>query len=808
MSLFLDENEDMIKPGVTLEEIESLERELKTVSYRERVAKAKQLFIDGLLAKEFIVPLTEMTILDRVRFKTEERVSKVRVKYLDSYSAEKIIDVNCSSVGEGYVLSFEKIVTEKMSILMYGAENIDSIVTNSYDVLDFSIGEDIDLRVPYEKIVEASTTNPNNSYPISNMFDNNMDSQFHCTQYTDYCDVYFKLDKEYFIDALALKSYRSNESGLINRFRVLLKDINSENSWTELGDYIVDSHEDKWLRVEGKPYLTNEICLRIEDSINGWALINELEIFIHSQLGARIDYLFSDDSFENLREGVSYNEILELAEKATLTLEYKEKIRKAKELYLASCTKKNYKLNYKFDFVVDEIEVAYKTGLTNLVDYKLEYITTLGRKVEIDEFRIVQKSETSFSIQFNRVLTKNIELTISYIDESDAWKSSYIKIVDIDQTPYYILDDRNLEYDKSLITPISHCGIYNSGSGVEKMLDGDSSTLFHSKTTGKVEFVLSEPKVINEFWADISHPNGDNGKINKAKLFYKEKENGDWILIKNYENENPSSGVNTFTFPNILAHSFCIDVEACYANVVIFNEIGINIYSTLVTKVDDLFVENTMFRALKKDITLTKIEALKALVKDNKDLRIKLEIASMIAKNNGGFPLKVQTYKAIENDSSYYFGATVSNNTGNIVLSNHYIQPNTDYVFVVNREVQVALMTYTAKPSSNKTFILKEGINVVNIPEQGQMIFRGSRKEKIEYYSLNAENALVYRYGYTKAEDFFNKADIKNELEKDHNSNLAYVEGKTYIGAISFDWLKANFESKNLSKHLEILMNI
>ncbi|MGL5982816.1 MAG: discoidin domain-containing protein [Cetobacterium sp.] len=803
-NLFIDKEETTIKPGVSLEEIESLERELKTPSYRARVAAAKKIFIDGLLEKEFKIPLTKTTILDRIKFESSERISKVKIKYLDNYSVQKIIDVNCAAVGEEYVLSFGKISTENLSVLIYGAENIHSIVTNFYNLLDFCIEDDIDLRVPVQKIVELSTTNENSSYPISNIFDNNMDSQFHCSQYEDYCDVYFKLDKEYFIDGLGLKSYRSNESGLINKFKVLLKDMNSENTWTELGKYTVDLYSDRWLKVKGKPYLTNLVCLRIEDSQNKWALINELEIFIHSQLESKIDNLFSDDSFENLRLDVTYDEILELEKKVVITLEYREKVKKAKELYLNLCLKKIYSLNYKFDFVLDEIEVIYKTELNNSVDYKLEYTTTLGEKVQIEEFEIIQKSEKTFNIKFNRVLTKNIELTISYIDDSEAWKSSCIKAVHLDETLYYILDSRSLEYDKALITPISHCGVYSSNNSVENMLDGDSNTFFHSKNTGKVEFILKEPKVINEFWADISHPNGDNGRIYKAKFYYKEKEDGKWILIQNYENENPKSGINVFKFQNILAYSFCIDVEACYAEVVIFNEVGFHIYGTLVTKVNDLFVENTMFKVLKKEVTLKKVEELKILAEENDDLKIKLEIASLILKNNGEFPLKVQTYKAIEKDSSYYFGTTASNNTGDISLSNHYIEPNTDYVFVLNRDVEAALMTYTGKPSSNKVFLLKKGINIVNVPEQGQMIFKGSRKEEIEYYSLNNENALVYRYGHTKSRDFFNKKDIKNELEKDHDSNLAYIEGKTYIGAVSFEWLKANFENKNLSKHVEI----
>ncbi|MGL5311901.1 MAG: hypothetical protein ACRC92_01515, partial [Peptostreptococcaceae bacterium] len=550
--------------------------------------------------------------------------------------------------------------------------------------------------------------------------------------------------------------------------------------------------------------LTNEVCLRIEDSINGWALINELELFIHSNLEASIDDLFTNEELVELREGVTYDEIIELQNKATTTLIYKEKVKKAKELYLQKVTKKNYKLNYEFNFILDEVVVNYKALLESKVDYKLEYISTFGKKVEIENFEVTQKDDKSISLKFEKILTNKIELTIGYIDESESWKSSYIKVVEIDQTPYYSLDDTGTDYDRALITPISHCGIYNSNSGLEKMLDQDSATYFHSKTTGKVEFIFEEVKVINEFWADINHSNGNNGRINRAKLYYKEFENQDWILLKEYETSNSVRGLNSFTFPAVLAKKFCIDVESSYAGVVIFNEVGFKIYSLLESKVNALFEENSLFKVLKKNVTLEKVELLKSIAKENKFLKAKLEIATMILKNAGKFPIKTYSYKSIEEDSSHYFGLTVSNNTGNMILSHHYVQPNTDYVFVLNRDVEVALMTYKKNPGSNKTFKLSQGMNIINIPEQGQMIFRGSRKEEIEYYSLNKENGLVYRYGYTKAKELFTKDDIVNEVQENHNSNLAYIEGKTYIGAVKFDWLKSNFEYQNLSKHIEI----
>ncbi|MGL4652126.1 discoidin domain-containing protein, partial [Cetobacterium sp.] len=276
-NLFTDETETVIKPGVTLEEIELLEAELTTPSYIERVAKAKELYIKELPKTYFAIPLNEEKIFDKIQFTTTERVLKVDINYKDAHGIQRVIENSFESNGTLYTLNLKKIMTSEASIVMYGVSKIENISINNYDRLQFCIDEDIDLRITSDKIT-GSTTHPNNSYPISNMFDGNINSQFHCGQYESvgYCDVYFKLDKEYLIDKLSLISYRTNTSGLINKFRVLAKEMNSENSWAELGEYTVESYSNKWLDVKNEtPYLTNEICLRIEDSVNGWALVSE-----------------------------------------------------------------------------------------------------------------------------------------------------------------------------------------------------------------------------------------------------------------------------------------------------------------------------------------------------------------------------------------------------------------------------------------------------------------------------------------------------------------------------------------------------
>ncbi|MGL6065585.1 MAG: discoidin domain-containing protein [Cetobacterium sp.] len=800
-NLFFDETESTIRLDLTLEEIEVLERDVKTNSYKERVTKAKELYIESLLVKEFLVSLNSERILDRVQFTTSERVLKVKVKYTDNYSNVKIIDVKCAIVGDVYTLIFEKVMAENLSILIWGAQKIDNISTNSFDKLEFCLNDDIDSRISSEKIV-VRTDLPSSSYPAINMFDGNINSMFQCNHSKEYGEIFFKLDKEYLIDRLRLINFRSNStSGLINKFKVLLKDMNSVDTWVELGDYTVEKYSNDWHLVEGKAYLTNEICLKVENSINNWTLINELELFIYNNFETSINNLFKDNNFEELKSDVSYEEILELSKKVKNTQIYKEKIELAKALYLAKTTKKNYKLNYEYDFVLDELIISYKTEVKGLVDYKLEYIDTLGETKYISDFEIITQNEKVVSLKFEKVLTRNLEVTISYIDEAESWKSSYAQVVEIDQTPYYIVDDQNRAYDNKLVKVISHCGVYNTvNNPPEMMLDGLKETMFHSKKTGKVEFILDEPKIINEFWVDSSHPNGNNGKIGTAKLYFKENDDQDWILLQEYISDQALFGMKLFKFQNVLVKRFCIDVQTCYAGVVIMNEIGFNIYSSLETKIDNLF--NSDAQSLRDGVTLKMIQKLEKEVVQNKLLKAKLQIAKMILENKGILPLEVYGYKALDKISGEYFGPTVSNDTGNVMLGNHYISSNTDYIIAVNRDIQLS-MGNTLNPSLNTTVDLKKGINHINVPYEGQAFFRGARKEKFEYYSLNERTSLSFRYGYDKSVDLFDKDYIETQIVGNYNSNLVYIEGNNYIGAVKFDWVKKNFKAENLTKHIE-----
>ncbi|MGL5544323.1 MAG: discoidin domain-containing protein, partial [Cetobacterium sp.] len=421
-NLFLDEEETTLRPGVTLEEIETLQSELSTDSYAERVAVAKELYILGLSQNYFSIPLNGEKIFDKVQFTTTERVLRVHLKYIDVYGNEVLVQTDFESIGTLYTLNMNKIMTNSASIIMYGVLNIDNISINNYDRSNFYIDEDVDLRIPFQKII-GSTTNPNNSYPISNMFDGNWNSQFHCSQYGEHCDIYFKLDKEYLIDKLSLVSYRSNTSGLINKFKVLVKDTNNDNSWAELGGYTVDSYANKWLEVKNStPYLTNEVCVRIEDSVNKWALICELELFIHSNLEKSINGLYLDDTFTSLRDDVSYEEILELEAKNLVTPDFIEKIAKAKELYIIKLPQNNFCLELSEERIFDKVQFITSERVLRA---HIKYVDTYGVERLIESG--FETLGNIYTLNINKIMTEDASLVLYGVSKIDEVSTNSFK---------------------------------------------------------------------------------------------------------------------------------------------------------------------------------------------------------------------------------------------------------------------------------------------------------------------------------------------------------------------------------------------
>ncbi|MGL5638331.1 MAG: discoidin domain-containing protein, partial [Cetobacterium sp.] len=802
-NLFTDETQTTIKDSITLEDIEILEIGLITESYINTLKKAKELYIDSLTPEEFEVPLSENTVLDEIVFVCEQRILRACLSYENSLGENVIIRCNPVIDEENITLNFRKILTKKAKILMYGADRIYKIKNNSYLLTEFCINEDIDTRVSIENL-QVSSNNEDPSYPLINMFDRDIDTRFHSRNYTDYVQVNLKLNKEYLIDRLRLISFRNNTSGLINKFKVLVKDLNQEK-WIEFGSYDVESYKNEWLIVESTPYLTDEICVRVEDSVNKWVIINELELFIHNLLEDEINNIFEDLTFESLKSEVAYEDILELEKRCITTKEYKDKIKKAKEIYLSTMNPVSCEISSQRLEVIKNLEIFFKEKPDYIYKTKIFFTNSFNELEEIEDISELEDEKGNLKISFSEVLVKAVKIEV-YLDEFEKWKFNCVHLEEIDQSPYYNEVDISNEYPLEKIEVESKCG---ESIPISNMLDNDLNTYFHSTGTGDIIFKFEEKKVFTEFKFVNRHGNGNNGKVYKAKIYYKSESQKDWKFVKEYINSNPTSGENEFTFNPILASEICIKFIEVYANVVILNKIGFTIYNKLQENIENLFEDKILYKTLNKGVKLSTIEKFREKVSTNKMLLAKLYIAESILKNKNELPFETYKIKSIQQDINYYFNPLKTNGTGDILLTPYYIMPNKDYVIVCNKDLNAHIILRENKPQAEHSFLLKKGLNVVNLGETtGQLVLTGTRKDLIEIYSLNEKNAIVYRYGITKEEEFY-KIPNNTTLIEDRdgvklNSNLAYIEGKNFIGAVKFDWLKNNISEGTLAQRIEI----
>ena len=803
-NLFTDETQTEIKENITLEEIEFLEKDLITESYINTLRKAKELYINSLIPEEFELSLREDTILDEIQFICEQRILKVCLAYENSLGEEKIIRCNPSIDEENIVLNFRKILTKKAKILIYGADRIYKIKNNSYLLSEFSFSEDVDTRVKFEDL-QVSSPNEDASYPLTNMFDGDINTRFHSRNYTDYAQVNIRLNKEYLVDRLRLISFRSNTSGLINRFKVLVKDLNQENEWIEFGSYNIDTYKNDWLMVENKPYLTDEICVRVEDSVNKWAIINELEVFIHNLLEDEINNIFEDSTFEVLRENIEYEDILSLEERCVLTETFKEKVKKAKEIYLKGMQPICFEIKNNSSEVFNGIDILFREEAEYIYDTKIYFKNNFGQLEEIEKKIIDSSGSGKINIQFAEIFTKELKIEV-YVDEYEKWKVNCVHLTQVEQELYYNLTDISNNYPIEKVGILSTCGYPDA---IGSMIDGDMNTYYHSKGLGEVFFTFEEKKVIEKFTFVSRHANGSNGVVYKATLYFRNDENNDWKLLHIYETENPIRGENVISFNPTLVKEVCIKFERTQANVVVLNDIKFTIYNKLNENIENLFEDKILYKSLSKGVKLSTIEKYKEKVSTNKVLLAKIYIAESILKNKNELPFEIYKIKSILQDTNYYFGPLKTNGTGDISLTPYYILPNRDYVIICNKDLSAHIILRENKPQAEYSFLLKKGLNIINLGEiTGQLVLTGSRKDEIELYSLNEKNALVYRYGVTKEEEFYkipnNTTLIENRDGVKLNSNLAYIEGRNFIGAVKFDWLKNNIAEGTLSQRIEI----
>ncbi|WP_294095720.1 discoidin domain-containing protein [uncultured Cetobacterium sp.] len=762
-NLFLDETENDLKDEVTIEDIEALERELTTESYLKRIENAKIMYLKRMLRKYFEIPLTAEKIFDQINFKTTDEVLGAHIKYVDTYGVERLIESEVQLIGDTYTISINKIMTSKAYLVTYGVKTISEITTNSYDRSEFCLDGDVDLRVPYDKI-EATTTHPNTSYPISNMFDGDTNSQFHCKQYTDrgYCDVFFKLDKEYLIDNLRLISHRSNTSGLMNKFKVLLKDTNSDNKWAELGEYKVETYQNKWLEVRNKPYLTNEVCLRIEDSVNSWALINELELSIYSKLREDINNLFIDEECEALKPEVTLELIEELESKVLTTEEFREKLAKAKDLYVISLPKNIFEIPLTTETKFDKVRF---TTSERVLKVTLNYLDSNNEEVVISPN--FEKDGDIYTISTDKIITSNAWIVLNGINE----------VKDINTNRYV---------PKNVITATSSVSTYGN-STPDLMLDEDESTYFHSNKFsssvgyGDVYLLLEKPEIISKIEFKTWHPTASNGMVQQYEILYKEsKESASWKRVFTSE-VNTSKGWRLAEFQDIYVEEICIRVNQSYGNWIVINELDIcTDQSEIKENLEKIYTDMSCTK-VRDDVKLRSINRLIEIYPDSM-LGMK---AKMLWLNDNN--LEIVNFKTEGIDANYenYENVLRIENCIDLLSTPYRIENKTDYLIESNRDLKLCIISEEQNNPVENIIQIRKGKNLI----YSKYIFG-------TIFILREDTAAIELslYNVKKSKDHYKvgEYDVNELLSRKDSNSIVTLETKNFIIRGDVNWILTN----------------
>ena len=798
--LFKDNSFMELRTGVTLEEILGLESLIKKDSALIKKIQLAKFLFESIESEEFDIPLKEVKIFDRVEFITEGEISKIHLKYVDTYGYKRENEVPFEIIGDNVLINFEKIMTDKASIVIYGKsqsygiQKIYQVKTNSYNLEEFAIDEDIDVRLQRESFSIRNSALNGGYNDIEKLFDGDLIGQVHFRK-TPGAYIYLKLNKPMLIEAGRVMSYRNATSGFLQKYKISLKN-SFDGSWVDLGSFERGEYLNNWLEIKGDKYLTDEIWIDFEQGENNWTLINELEIFVYNILEEKINNLFKTSECLELKDTVTLDEIRNLLSKELFKQEYIDKLILAKKLYIEKASQPiEFQIKNSEFLIANGLEIKFEELPEKILDISVYYKDSLGNKKIIKDLNLVTDLENQKLLgEFGEKIL--IEPVIQLVlDEDEKWKvkSGDFKIVN--QKNLYNNEDISDIYPVDLITLETSCV---EKTGLENILDGNNETYYENSELGEVIFKFQNQKIFNSLTILSEVAGQSTGKIYSASIFYRSENQNNWERLANYENSSPTSLVN-LEFASILAKEIRIILQKTVENKVILNKVEFNIYNKFNEIVEKMFEDKEMFTKLNSNVTKDLVGRLKSkTLSSTSIISTKLKIAENILDNNNNIGYDIFTLKALEYDVNYYFSKLQTSTTGRAYPTPYYIYPNTNQIFISNKDLRLELSLADHKPLSEHTFYIKKGINIVNLGDKTGHVFinggsKGGREEEIRLYTTDEVTGLHYKYGFTTEDEFYSKERNLTYKEDNHvSSNTAYIEGKNFTSAIRYDWLREN----------------
>lgn len=810
--LFKDDTFIELKDEVTLEEISNLEKLITKDSKLIKKIQLARFLFESIESEEIEIPLDTVTIFDQVEFIIENDISKIHLKYTDTLGYEREKEVSFEIYGEKILVNFEKIITDKASLVIYGKSNsyglqkVYQLKTNSYSFEEFSIDEDIDTRVQRK---DFSITNSalNGGYnDIERLFDGDLSGQVHFRK-TPGGYVKLKLNKPMLIEAGRVMSYRSSTSGFLEKYKISLKN-NFDGTWADLGTFEREGYLNEWLSIKGTKYLTDEIWFDFQQGVNNWTLINEVEVFIYNLLEEKINNLFQSDECLELKDTTTLDDILVLLEKDLYTQEYIDKLLLAKKLCLEKIASpveielKNNSLS-----IVSGIEIEFEELPESIYDISVEYKGIDGSLKSINGIKTVTDFVTKkITANIEEIVCVNPKIQL-VIDEDEKWKVINGKFKTEKQAPLYNdLDISNI-YPKEMVNIETSC---ENKEDLLNILDEDTLTYYQNSQLGSFTFKFDERKIIDRIRILSEIPSSSIGRIYSTNIYYRKNLTSKWEILKKYEIKSPTS-LTEIEFLPTLVKEIKIDILKTNGSQIVLNSVEFDIFNKLNYDVDNLFEDKDFFTKLRKGVTRTSVNRLKAkLSKDVSLISTKLKIAENIVEN-GKLTYDVFTLKALDRSFSDYFNKLQITKTGTIYTTPYYLYPNKDQVIVSNRSLKITLSTSLHKPGPNLTIQLKPGINIVNPGDKTGHVFvngtsgTGDREQEINLYTTDKVTGIMYKQGFTTEKNIYSKDRNLTYQEDTSDSNAAYIEGKNFIAGVGYDWLHTTIPEGNLWERVDKL---
>ncbi|MDX8336202.1 discoidin domain-containing protein [Candidatus Cetobacterium colombiensis] len=612
--------------------------------------------------------INNLSIIDRIKFSCNEVIEKVILRYLDGYGNEKLQEFSINQIQNIVTIDFNKTLVQELTIEILGAQAIADIELNTYPIEKFSINEDIERKILLNTL--SLTSSPaETTKPIERAFDGDLNSDAQLKKYSTYAWIHMSLDEERLIDKFNILSYRAATSGLIKKFRILVKNP-MDQSWVEAGNYTVDEFKNEWLTIKTTPYLTKEVTLIVEDSENKWAYINEIELYNYSTLERDILNLFTDETLTDIRFNVSYKEIMNLKARVVNTQYFNDLLDKALEIYLSKEVPGTFRLTFDDLKVVDNI--TFRT-YGEIEAYNVSYINSTNESVKIST-PILENNENK-TLNIPKILTKEIYVEIYGVSDP----------IDIRYKEYPLSDfaltedaERKISKESIEILTINE----NSKFPLTNMLDGNERSESHMSGTYSghhdYNFKFDTLKMVDKFkiLSTRFNPNFTSGSIKRFELFNKDLSSNELVSLGTYFVEEYNDNWCELNFEPALTNELILRVYESDRNWICINEVEIYQHSLLEKAIKNLFLNNE-FNSLKEDVTYWDILNLKKQVQNTKEYMDLLNIAEDLYyedKSPVTLELKFDTLKVIDDIQFKVNGIMEKNYIGYINTQNENVK--------------------------------------------------------------------------------------------------------------------------------------